>query len=347
MPKSFPARLWPQKNRLKTCGAKSATEENGLSAKLLLKSVRISPIFKCAFLKIAERYRAGRNGSGILRQISKHFVPAGKHDKERVFLNVIETGIFGKVYSILAPIADEIRRHRDISSLYEDDAQNNGFSAAPIYAKSPAPETPRFEKRAEPAKSSLIAGISKLSIFKKKEKTAAVETDKKERDPFSIALERSFGHNDDKQEEETSKEPLLSMPAPENESVFDNEPKLAPQSESNQEEFFSEPRFEAHLNEEERAELIIAKNDEPAQEIPTEGNKESRPTEKDAEQTETVEEIAITSTQKTLNELKKEWEDMRKSSQAEENQKRAKEPKSEDEDFAYPFGGWTDESNYK
>lgn len=270
-----------------------------------------------------------------------------KHDKERVFLNVIETGIFGKVYSILAPIADEIRRHRDISSLYEDDAQNNGFSAAPIYAKSPAPETPRFEKKAEPAKSSLIAGISKLSIFKKKEKTAAVETDKKERDPFSIALERSFGHNDDKQEEETSKEPLLSMPAPENEPAFDNEPKLAPQSESNQEEFFSEPRFEAHLNEEERAELIIAKNDEPAQEIPTEGNKESRPTEKDAEQTETVEEIAITSTQKTLNELKKEWEDMRKSSQAEENQKRAKEPKSEDEDFAYPFGGWTDESNYK
>lgn len=266
-----------------------------------------------------------------------------KHDKERVFLNVIETGIFGKVYSILAPIADEIRRYRDISSLYNDDAaQDSVFSAAPVYAQNPAP-APRFEKKAEPAKPSLLAGISKLSFFKKKEKTSDDADVKKERDPFSIALERSFGGRDPAAEETTeAREPRISMP--ETEPAFDNEPRLAPQTESVQEEFLTEPRFEAHLNEEERAELTTAKNDEPAQEIPAEENNSS---EKDAEQTETVEEIAITSTQKTLNELRKEWEDMRKTSQAEEKTKYAKEPKSENEDFAYPFGGWTDESNYK
>ena len=266
-----------------------------------------------------------------------------KHDKERVFLNVIETGIFGKVYSILAPIADEIRRHRDISSLYNDDAaQDSVFSAAPVYAQNPAPAR-RFEKKAEPTKPSLLAGISKLSLFKKKEKTSDDADVKKERDPFSIALERSFGGRDPAAEETTeAREPRISMP--ETEPAFDNEPRLVPQTESVQEEFLTEPRFEAHLNEEERAELTTAKNDEPAQEIPAEENNSS---EKDAEQTETVEEIAITSTQKTLNELRKEWEDMRKTSQAEEKTKHAKEPKSENEDFAYPFGGWTDESNYK
>ena len=228
-----------------------------------------------------------------------------KHDKERVFLNVIETGIFGKVYSILAPIADEIRRHRDISSLYNDDAaQDSVFSAAPVYAQNPAP-APRFEKKAEPTKPSLLAGISKLSLFKKKEKTSDDADVKKERDPFSIALERSFGGRDPAAEETTeAREPRISMP--ETEPAFDNEPRFAPQTESVQEEFLTEPRFEAHLNEEERAELTTAKNDEPAQEIPAEENYSS---EKDAEQTETVEEIAITSTQKTLNELRKEWED--------------------------------------
>ena len=35
-----------------------------------------------------------------------------KHDKEKVFLSVIETGVYGKVYSILAPIGEQVRRAR-------------------------------------------------------------------------------------------------------------------------------------------------------------------------------------------------------------------------------------------
>ena len=36
-----------------------------------------------------------------------------KHDKERIFLAVIETGVYGKVYSILAPLAGQIRNSRN------------------------------------------------------------------------------------------------------------------------------------------------------------------------------------------------------------------------------------------
>ena len=35
-----------------------------------------------------------------------------KHDKERIFLAIIETGVYGKVYSILAPLAGQIRNSR-------------------------------------------------------------------------------------------------------------------------------------------------------------------------------------------------------------------------------------------
>lgn len=38
-----------------------------------------------------------------------------KHDKERVFIAIIETGVFGKVFSILAPVSDEIRRSREFA----------------------------------------------------------------------------------------------------------------------------------------------------------------------------------------------------------------------------------------
>ena len=62
--------------------------------------------------------------------------------------------------------------------------------------------------------------------------------------------------------------------------------------------------------------------------------------------------VPITNTQKTLNDLRKEWEDMKKSS-FEETPSEKKEPdkapsfeEAKEEVLSYPFGGWTDESNY-
>ena len=38
-----------------------------------------------------------------------------KHDRDRIFLNIIETGVLGKVFSLLATPADSIRQNRDLT----------------------------------------------------------------------------------------------------------------------------------------------------------------------------------------------------------------------------------------
>lgn len=294
-----------------------------------------------------------------------------KHDKERVFLNVIETGIFGKVYSILAPIADEVRKYRDISSLYDEketsfsedveryntpkrkeNIQQNPLSQSRTSSLSSPhiPEVSSFEKKAEQITSLLVSGISKLGIFKKKENTPTATKERIEKDPFSIALERSFGSS----EEEMIKEPQISLPQEEDIAAPSNEPQInLSTTEEVNSDILIEPRFEDHIKEEEKAELNIAAvnvaNDVLPQERPDEKediisvSHENEPEDKETEN----EEIAITTTQKTLNELKKEWEDMRKASLTEETKSENKEQVSNGEDFVYPFGGWTDESNYK
>lgn len=92
-----------------------------------------------------------------------------KHDKERVFLTIIETGIFGKVFSIMAPVSDEIKRNREVRT--EDRRPSTIFP--------PAMELGEVKESI----------VSKLNIFKKKEENKEPEEKK---DPFSMALERSF-----------------------------------------------------------------------------------------------------------------------------------------------------------
>ena len=59
-----------------------------------------------------------------------------------------------------------------------------------------------------------------------------------------------------------------------------------------------------------------------------------------AEHIENMAEENLSQTQKTINEMQKEWEDFKRA----ENKSAAK---NVDEDsFAHPFAGWTDEENY-
>lgn len=107
-----------------------------------------------------------------------------------------------------------------------------------------------------------------------------------ERDPLSIALERSFG--------DEPAAPSVSAP------VFDEEPVPAPKIE--------------------REEIIV-----------------------------TREEDRFANTHKTLNDLKKEWAEMRSATEpSQENKEPAgrADDKTEEENYAYPFGSWTDEANY-
>lgn len=285
-----------------------------------------------------------------------------KHDKERVFLNVIETGVFGKVYSILAPISDEIRRHRDISDMNAKD-EKNSFLAPEKETERNSVQRPLYQPRRESKKNPLAAGISKLGAILKKEKPVSRNETvaARERDPFSMALERSFGHQGEPELAAVS-EPRFEISEPMLDSV-ENEPQMQID--------MQEPRFEEpHLDnaaldgapeiilashdepkfEEERAEIVIGHAEEEKNIPPLIVSDEARPEPKFAstresdvaeEQEPKNEPAPITSTQKTLNELRKEWEDMRNASKEGDEKENSKK-----EDYTYPFGGWTDESNY-
>lgn len=244
-----------------------------------------------------------------------------KHDSERVFLSVVETGVFGKVFTILAPLADEIRKYRDVSFNKSD--TNLDFKAPepkvnPSYLnKMPEQENVPLSEKKNP----IMGGLSKIGAFIKRDKNQKSASQSNHdiiRDPFSIALERSFG------------EPTLSDPLPENNDVHvsidvneETVPDIKlPSSEENNSQDIILPK----INTDEPPSFALNANV--------------------ADKKEDSIEISVTNTQKTLNNLRKEWEEMKKSSL--ENSVEDELPKvvNSEETLSYPFGGWTDENNY-
>lgn len=225
-----------------------------------------------------------------------------KHDKDRVFLNIIETGVMGKVFSIFAPVADEIKKTRDSEAVFMKQpkmpfkAETESQRELRTEPARPDKSAPRFETEPEEKKPLL----QKINWFRKKD---SEENPKPaERDPFSVALERSFGGED-------IEAPRLQMSIGEEE----NQPASA-----------GEPHFEIEPP---------AASEEPE----TTAEEETRQPEALLSGEENEGELS--DTQKKLNDLKKEWADLKIDSQP-ENEK-------EEENLAYPFGSWTDEDNYR
>lgn len=105
-----------------------------------------------------------------------------KYDKEKTFLNIVETGVFGKVFSVMASVSDDLRRSRDI---------NDG------------------EKKENVEKNMIL---NESSPFKRE--LPKIKNEK--RDEFSLALERSFSEpviEQDNTKKETTfehKEPVFT-----------------------------------------------------------------------------------------------------------------------------------------
>lgn len=209
-----------------------------------------------------------------------------KHDKEKVFLNIVETGVLGKVFAVLAPVADELRRSREAFSgfasakpatLHEELKQKQPSSSV-LQVNTPfTDETP---KTAESKKSL----ISRLMPGRKASPDEVVQ----QKDAFSLALERSFGEdNSEDTAPDTVSEPVFEISSP----VGDDVPSLSGGIEE-----------ELVVNEE-----VLIKEKTPP----------------------------VSDTQKTLDSLKKEWQEID-----------TKTDKTDD-DLTYPFGGWTDAGNYQ
>lgn len=331
--------------------------------KVIIEISQIQPNFQ---MRIFEKSRGDIVLAGTILEFCARYqnilVLLEKHDKERVFLEVIETGIFGKVFTILAPLADEIRRHREPvtpNHPFEQPVSSSPVNS-PVYHQAKAP-APRWEQQLKDTKTSIIGKLG--SLIKKDKLSDSLESKgRAQPDPFSMALERSFGSRG---------EELPQLEEPE---------EVAVETQGYHNDFtVGEARFDAPHFENEYSELVVERElkvekfDEPQIESPLMANSQEEnmslsapsldssrfdgprfdepqfdnvPLETVTVENLQVESAPLSNTQKTLNELKKEWEGMRKT-QEEPSMAQAPAAKAVNEDLAYPFGGWSDESTYR
>lgn len=92
-----------------------------------------------------------------------------KYDKEKVFLDMLETGVMGKVFAIMTPISCEIQRSRD-----------GGYGQSQIEQPQPQPQSDLRQPEYN-------------GLKEKTDEKASVSDEEIKKDSFSLALERSFG----------------------------------------------------------------------------------------------------------------------------------------------------------
>lgn len=253
-----------------------------------------------------------------------------QHDKEKVFLNIIEAGVMGKVYSIMAPIAAEVRKVREAGKVFRP-AASAAFKVSEPEIR-PQPESSLSPLKTPPLEEEAPKSIlGKINPFKKRDKEASsarVEPGSRERDAFSVALERSFGTP-----EEAPETPRLGLGPALAEPEVMSAPEIAPQP-----ELQNEPRFEINLPEDETPALSASAEPRITIEPPFEPEITTPMIEPSVEKAEPEIEPPLTSTQKTLENLRKEWDEFKSDAPS--------SAKVEEENLAYPFGGWVDEQNY-
>ena len=250
----------------------------------------------------------------------------------------------GKVYSIFSPISDELRRKRNAA--LKQKPQNNDFAAQAKSSYQPEmiiddeEETQKLNQqenkiseiisdkvnKIKAPKFSLSDTLSFLRRKKEEESSEDFTPANEEKDVLSIALERSFGNNTENKQE--PKFNVFDINVQTNDGSSDNGPKFS----INLPETASNPSLISEPDNENSSELVI----EP---------KEKSATSKRAPYAE------MSSTQRTLDNLRKEWEDLKKAegSSYESTASGNKEKptaENDDDNLTYPFGGWTNEDNY-
>lgn len=231
-----------------------------------------------------------------------------RHDKEHVFLNMVETGVFGKTYSIISPIEEEVKRSRkNASSVQNSDVSLSSYKEDSLSASAPEPENNSADiivsnLKAERRKTETSPTfVSKLNVFRKKlndaEKSPNAQAKASEKDPFTIALERSFGATGDSSVTSNQAEPKKETPIL---SIRPEDRKNADWHEDNQLDIED---FTGHVN----------NNRKPSN----------------------VKEFS--ETRKTLNSLRKEWENQKVSVIP------ARQEAVAEETMISPFSNWTDE----
>ena len=226
----------------------------------LAEKARKDSVFKGTLLEFCARYQ---NLSALLE----------KHDRDRVFITIIETGVMGKVYSLLAPVTDAL----DTPEVSEDEEI---AASAPEYAVSSRIATME-EPKIEEEKYSFFSKCN--PVKRRTDKTPAEEPTSDDND-FFAALQKS-----------------MTTPEETHKSYMQAE-DYANATER------SEPRFSAPEPEELKTEPVLSVTAQ-------------------KEDVSVMPDIVIDEHSHAVPEVKS---DIRK-----------------EQDFAYPFGGWVNEDNYK
>jgi hypothetical protein len=154
-------------------------------------------VFRGSLLEFCSRYQ------NLLQLLEKH-------DRDRVFLRVIETGVFGKVYSIIAPISEGLRMANADEPKTEQPAEQDYSSVLKI-ATIEEPKAPESivnvdKDWEEDNVNDLSAYAPKESFFSRinpfKKTEDYMEHDTAE-DPFFKALHNSFSDNPPEEEPES------------------------------------------------------------------------------------------------------------------------------------------------
>lgn len=126
-------------------------------------------VFKGTLLEFCYRYQ---NLSALLE----------KHDRDRVFITILETGVMGKAYSILAPVVDVVDYSYNPESIVEEKNDTADITQHIMDMKEP--------ERNEPQ----ISVWKKLNPFKnvKAKENATMAEEENQDDDFFAALEKSM-----------------------------------------------------------------------------------------------------------------------------------------------------------
>ncbi len=281
------------------------------------EKVNRDKVFRGTMLEFCSRYQ------NLLQLLEKH-------DRDKIFLRIIETGVFGKVYSIIAPLSEGLnpgltanssdrisqsKPERDYSSVLKIATMEEPKASETIINVDKNDNEEEDDDEIPMPKRSLF---SRLNPFSRKEEEEP--DDEHEQDPFFRALHNSF------QEENNN-----SLKAENNASIFQS-------SSLNAVETSNEPTFSATAAEN----SLSADNEEKdlsARQTPTFGNARS-----------TLDSLRSSndSFSAAAGDLRATKADEPKFSSQQAPTQAPQAPKAEkEEDLAYPFGGWTDEDNYR
>ncbi|MBQ9034559.1 MAG: hypothetical protein IJ099_01185 [Alphaproteobacteria bacterium] len=268
-------------------------------------------VFRGSLLEFCSRYQ------NLLQLLEKH-------DRDRVFIRMIETGVFGKVYSIIAPLSAGVNNfttHENEPSSAAKEKTNDYTSVLKLatMAEPEAQDTIMNVDKSDEEAEDQEDESPKLSIFDRfkmfSRKSAEPEPSMAEQDPFFKALHNSF-------QEDNISEP--SLKAVKEEQNF--EPHLEQITEKKEEPLTANKDFMQGFN------SHLSANINDADKVENANDKE----------------FSVSSFAARLAAVRNEAMQTAESSKpiAEISKKETESSEKDNEDLVYPFGGWTDENNY-